>query len=166
MVQASPNHQIIHHWSTPVGKGSTYSGSSRYGQFSGFKRLDRPIQKRHNLVYKTILRESVIVNPETLMDWNSEELPKMIDGYHPKEIINVDKTGLFHNLQPSMTLTYKSNSCHGGTKSKQRVTLLLGCNADGTEKLPPLVIGKYNKPHCFRCFKNSAPNAQQIRIHE
>ena len=45
--------------------------------------------------------------------------------------------------------TYKGNSWHGGTKSKQRVTVLLGCNADGTEKLPPLVIGKYNKPHCI-----------------
>jgi len=110
-------------------------------------------QKRHNLVYKTILRESVIVNPESVMDWNSEELPKMTDGYKTKEIINVDKTGLFHNLQPSMTLTYKSNSCHGGTKSKQRVTVLLGCNADGTEKLLPLVIDKYNKPHCFRNVK-------------
>jgi len=120
-------------------------------------------QKRHNLVYKTILRESVLVNPETVMDWKSEELPKMINRYQPKEIINVDKTGLFYNLQPSMTLTYKGNSCHGGTKSKQRVTVLLGCNADGTEKLPPLVIGKYNKPHCFsnvkklstRCTANS-----------
>jgi hypothetical protein len=44
-------------------------------------------QKRHNLVYKTILRESVIVNPETVMDWKSEELPKMINGYQPKEIM-------------------------------------------------------------------------------
>jgi hypothetical protein len=98
------------------------------------------------------------------MDWKCEELPKMINGYQPKEIINVDKTGLFYNLQPSMALTYKGNSCHGGMKSKQRVTVLLGCNADDTEKLPPLVIGKYNKPHCFRNVKNSAPDAQQIRI--
>jgi hypothetical protein len=50
----------------------------------------------------------------------------------------------------SKTTTYKGNSCHGGTKSKQRITALPGCSADGTEKLPPLAIGKYNKPHCLR----------------
>ncbi|XP_072145362.1 tigger transposable element-derived protein 6-like [Dermacentor andersoni] len=34
-------------------------------------------------------------------------------------------------------------------KSKERVTVLLCCNADGTEKLKPTVIGKYWKPRCF-----------------
>jgi len=42
MVQASPNHQSIHWWNTPEGKGSTCSGSSRYRQFSGFRQLDQP----------------------------------------------------------------------------------------------------------------------------
>jgi hypothetical protein len=39
------------------------------------------------------------------MDWKSEELPKIIDGYHLKDIFNVDETGLFYNFQPSKTLT-------------------------------------------------------------
>ncbi len=26
----------------------------------------------------------------------------------------------------------------------------IGCNADGTEKLPPLFIGKYANPRCFK----------------
>jgi hypothetical protein len=56
-------------------------------------------------------------------------------------------------------MTYKGDSCHGGTKSKQRVTVLLGFNADGTEKLPPLVTGTYNKPGCFRKVKNSPLNS-------
>jgi len=33
-------------------------------------------------------------------------------------------------------------------------TALLGCDTDGTKKLPPLVTGKYNKPHCL---KNKIP---------
>jgi hypothetical protein len=80
-------------------------------------------------------------------------------------IFNADETGLFYNLRPSETLTYKGDSCHGRTKSKQRVTILLGFNADGKEKLPPLVIGKYNKPDYFRKVKNSPPNTHQISIH-
>jgi len=68
--------------------------------------------------------------------------------------MNVDETGFFCNLQSSKTLTYEGGSCHGGTKSKQRVNVVLGCNADGTEKLPALVNGKYNKPHCFTNVKN------------
>jgi hypothetical protein len=97
--------------------------------------------------------------------WKSEEPPKIIDGYQLKDTFNVDETGLLYNLQPSKTLTYKGDSCHGGTISKQRVTILVRCNADDTDKLPPLVTGKYNKPHCFRSVKkNSPPNTQQISI--
>jgi hypothetical protein len=77
----------------------------------------------------------------------------MIDGYWIKDLFNFDKTELFYNLQPSKTMTYKDNSSHGGTKSKQRVIVRLGCDADGTETLPPLVTGKYNKPYCFRNIK-------------
>jgi len=109
--------------------------------------------------------ESVIVNPKTVMDWKSEELLKIINRYKLKDIFNVDETGLFYNLKPSTTQTHKGDSCHGRTKSKQRVTVLLDCNADGTEKLPPLETGKYNKSSCFRNVKKSPPNTQQIPVH-
>ena len=79
---------------------------------------------------------SAIVNPETVMDWKSKELTKINGRYQPKDMVNVDETGLFCYLQSSKTLTYEGGFCHGGTKSKQRVTVVLGCNADGTEKLP------------------------------
>jgi hypothetical protein len=35
--------------------------------------------------------ESAIVNTETVMDWRSEELSKIIDGYQPKDMFNVDE---------------------------------------------------------------------------
>ena len=47
--------------------------------------------------------ESAIVNPKIVMDWKSEELPKIIEGYQLKDIFNVDENGLFYNLQPSTT---------------------------------------------------------------
>ena len=60
----------------------------------------------------TVSEESAILNPERVMDWRSEELLKIIDRYKPKDIVNVDETGLFYNLQPSKTLMYKGDSCH------------------------------------------------------
>ena len=41
----------------------------------------------------------------------------------------------------------------GGGLNKERVSVLLGCNMDGTEKLPVLVIGKAAKPRCFKNVK-------------
>jgi len=38
------------------------------------------------------IRKSAIVSPETMVDWKSEELPKIIDGYQPKDMFNVDET--------------------------------------------------------------------------
>jgi hypothetical protein len=85
-----------------------------------------------------------------VLDGKSKELPKIIKAYQLKDMLNVDETGHFYSLQPSKTMTCKDDSCHDGTKSKKRVTVLLGCNTDDTEQLAPLVTGKYNQPHCFR----------------
>ena len=59
-----------------------------------------------------------------------------------KNIFNIDEFGLFFNLMPDKTYVLKGESCHGGIRSKQRLTVLVGANLDGTEKLPLLVIGK------------------------
>lgn len=37
-----------------------------------------------------------------------------------------------------------------GKKSKERITVLVGANMTGTEKLPLLVIGKSANPRCFK----------------
>jgi hypothetical protein len=34
--------------------------------------------------------------------------------------------------------------------SKERITVLLACNANGTDKFPLLLIGKNESPHCFK----------------
>jgi len=38
----------------------------------------------------------------------------------------------------------------GKKKEKFRITVGLACNADGTEKLEPIFIGKSSKPRCFK----------------
>jgi hypothetical protein len=37
----------------------------------------------------------------------------------------------------------------GKKMSKFRITVALACNADGSEKMPPMFIGKSKQPRCF-----------------
>ena len=75
---------------------------------------------------------------------------KLLKGYTPKDVFNADETGLFWRLLPDMTFSFKGDKCHGGKKSKERLSLLLCANMDGSEKLPFLAIGKFAKPRCFK----------------
>ena len=52
---------------------------------------------------------------------------------------------------------HSGERCTNGKKSKERITVLVGANMTGTEKLPLLVIGKSLKP---RCFKNASVPVQ------
>ena len=76
--------------------------------------------------------------------------PKLIEGYQPEDIYSADEAGLFYQLLPSHTLASKEDDCAGTKKRKQRVTLLLGANIDGTGLLGPLLVGKFTKPRCLK----------------
>lgn len=113
--------------------------------------IDR-FKKRHNIVYNTVCGESRSVDGATVEDWKNR-LPSLVQEYEPRNIFNADETGLFYNLLPSKTLSFRGESCHGGKHSKQRLTVLLFTNCDGSEKLPPIVVGKALKPRCFKSVK-------------
>ena len=68
--------------------------------------------------------------------------------YHPRDIFNIDETGLFWKLQPDRSLATKQTS--GGKKSKDRITIALCANGDGSEKLNPWIIGRSKNPRCFK----------------
>ena len=52
----------------------------------------------------------------------------------------MDETGLFFRLEPNKTLA--TGPVSGTKKCKQRISVALCANADGSDKLKPLVIGK------------------------
>ena len=56
------------------------------------------------------------------------------------------------------TLQFKGERCHGGKISKERLTFALIANMDGTEKLKPLVIGKFRNPRSFKNVKSLPVN--------
>jgi hypothetical protein len=53
----------------------------------------------------------------------------------------MDETAMFYNAQPKRTLDIKGERCDGRKAYKDGVTVLLCFNADGSEKLRPLVGG-------------------------
>jgi hypothetical protein len=51
--------------------------------------------KRHNIVVRTLSGESGDVNVTIVSEWKSK-LPNLIKDYHPRDMYNMDETGLFN----------------------------------------------------------------------
>lgn len=65
----------------------------------------------------------------------------LLEIYQSKNVFYLNETGLFFNLHPKRTPHLKKEKCVDGFMSKERLTAIFCCNADGTEKLRPWVIG-------------------------
>jgi hypothetical protein len=105
---------------------------------------------RHSIVVKLISGESNSCNQVGVEEWNRSALPLLLNEYSPANIYNADETGLFWQLLPTTTHAFKGETCSGGKASKQRITIMICANADGSDKRPLLVIGKSAKPRCFK----------------
>jgi hypothetical protein len=85
------------------------------------------------------------------LDGIEENLAKIkakIAQYEPKDVYNMDETGLFYNMAPDRTIA--SRQIEGSKKEKTRITIAFTCNADGSDRIEPLIIGHANKPRCFK----------------
>jgi hypothetical protein len=82
-----------------------------------------------------------------------ENVKPIVTQYALKDIFNTDETALFYNAQLKRIRKLKEQNCQEGNRYKERVTVLLCCNADGSKKLHPLIVGKFKKPHCLKWLK-------------
>ncbi|XP_043838999.1 tigger transposable element-derived protein 6 [Dromiciops gliroides] len=110
---------------------------------------------RHGIALKAICREDndKLINGigiDKVNEWHAGEIIKLIADYSPDDIFNADETGMFFQLLPQHTLAAKGDHCRGGKKARQRLTALFCCNASGTEKMRPLIVGKSATPRCFK----------------
>jgi hypothetical protein len=53
-------------------------------------------------------------------------------------------------MLPDKIICFKGNSCDGSRQSKERLTAMVHANINGSEKLPLLVIGIFERPRCFK----------------
>ena len=104
----------------------------------------------HGIHFRIISAESNAVTPEQTDFWATTTLPKLLADYHPNDIFNADESRLFFKLLPEKSPVLKGDSCHDGKRSKDRLTILSCANMNGTEKISLLVIGKSEKPRCFK----------------
>ena len=109
-------------------------------------------KQRHNISSHTLCGESAGVDPQLITDGQTRGSAAVRD-YQLKDVFNMDETGIFYRMTPDRSLT-TSDKTKGTKKLKERITVVLTCNADGSEKLRPLVIGRANKPRCFKNFNH------------
>lgn len=124
---------------------------------AGFKAstrwLDR-FKERKGIVFRTVNGEARIVDvgSDAMTDLQRRRT-ELLKRYHPADVYNADETGLLFRMLPDKTLTMKGSDCSGGKRSKERITVLVCANMDGSDKLPLLVIGKFQNPRCFKNVK-------------
>ncbi|KAG6621279.1 CENP-b protein 1 [Phytophthora cinnamomi] len=62
-----------------------------------------------------------------------KNLRRLIDDYEPRDVFNLDETGLFYQMPPRKLQVAE-------TKRPKHLSIGLCCNMDGSEKLEPVVI--------------------------
>lgn len=116
-------------------------------------------KRRHGIRNFRRFGESGAVDMEVL----ANELPMIrekLASYQPNDIYNMDETGLFYRMQADSSLA--TMLLEGRKTRKERLTIVICANADGTDRRPLMVIGTAIKP---RCFKNVKLEGLGIQYH-
>jgi len=121
-------------------------GHENFKASNGF--LDK-FKERHGITGQAVCGEEKSVDPGIVETW-SDHLWDICCSYSMKDHLNAYETGVMWKATLTQTRNLSGEKCTAGKKSKDRVTVLLARNQDGTEKLPLLVIGKDAKPRCFK----------------
>ncbi|KAK9707996.1 hypothetical protein QE152_g27508 [Popillia japonica] len=90
--------------------------------------------KQRHINYGKISGEARSVDTNVTHGWINTVWSELTEKYAPSDIFNADEAGIFYKLTPDKTLKIKGEKCVGGQLSKERITVLVATNMDGTEK--------------------------------
>ncbi|NXS99887.1 TIGD4 protein, partial [Jacana jacana] len=108
--------------------------------------LDR-FKSRYGLVFRAQPAEAAAApTVDAPTPWFQNGLPYYLNDYQPKHVFFIQESGLLYQMLPHSTFAFKGETCSVGELSKERITIAVGTNMDGSEKLPLLVIGNKNNP--------------------
>ena len=105
------------------------------------------LNDRYGLKEQKLHGEAASADPKVVEEEQARH-QEILAKYRPRDRFNLDEAALLGFSIPDRGMATITLS--GVKKSKQRITILFGCNADGSEKLPLFFIGKAARPRCFR----------------
>ena len=94
-------------------------------------------------------KESAAPHDE-LETWKETVLLPTLARYSPNDIYNGDETALFYKSLPHRTYCFDSDKPAGSAKRKDRLTLLIITNMDGSDHRKLSVIDKSKTPRCLQ----------------
>ena len=107
--------------------------------------------KRYSIVNKAICgTKELATNADELEEWTYTVLIPTLEGYSPSDIYNGDETTLFYKSLPHRTYCHVDDKAAGSTKHKDRLTLLIITNMDGSDHRKQSVIRKAKNPRCLQ----------------
>ena len=71
---------------------------------------------------------------------------EVVKGYEPRDIWNMDETGVFFRALPERGLVEKKTKAKGGKHSKLCMTAAFFVSADGSKVCDPVIIWRSKNP--------------------
>lgn len=93
--------------------------------------------------------ESGGIRQDIVSHGTNETVHDIIQGYEGRDISVAVETTVFYSLMPYKCLNMEGETCHSGNKNKEHLTVLFCSNASSSEKLKPLLTGKFAKRRHF-----------------
>ena len=94
--------------------------------------------------------KKLATNADELEEWTHTVLIPTLEGYFSSDIYNGDKRALCYKSLLHRTYCHVDDKPAGSTKHKDRLTLLIITNMDGSDHRKLSVIAKAKNPHCLQ----------------
>ncbi|CRL04459.1 CLUMA_CG017542, isoform A [Clunio marinus] len=107
-------------------------------------------KKRNSVSWRVVSNDSDSVEREMTENWIQVVFEPLLNEFSEDDIFNLDEFGLLWKATPSKSAELRGETCSDGKLSRNRLSILIGANMSGTEKLPLLIIGKSENPLCFK----------------
>ena len=104
---------------------------------------------RYNVVFKKQQGERQDADDSSARNWVQTQLPDITAAFSEKDVFNADETALYFRAFNDKGQCLSTEDLAGGKPAKERITVLLCANVDGSEKLPVLIVGESRRPRCF-----------------
>lgn len=96
-------------------------------------------KNRNGLSFRRRHGEAASVNAETVRA-GQERIQRIVAQYGLQDVYTMDETAFYYRMAAAGTLARQARA--GRKRDKTRLTLATAANADGSDKLPLLIIGK------------------------